>query len=170
MSVWLEAVFLFYTRQSAHQISCGQMQMVTRRVPRWLENVFCVDVLTHARGGDILMLSPRWVHESICEKPVCHCRRAIFFNRRDDLTRLELRPMCLCLFQTRRLRRRACARAFLSSRGRLEPAATRLGLKFACFSPICNPQPGHRQHCTPASGWRLSPRQQRTLPIVSNCL
>lgn len=63
--------------------SCGGWKM-------FFACVHIVDVLTHAHVGDILMSSPHWLHESICEKHVCYRGRAIFFNRSDDLTRLEL--------------------------------------------------------------------------------
>lgn len=55
--VWLEAVFLFCTEQSAQQISRGRMQIVPRCVPRPLENVFaCV----RARRGRASPRTRRW--------------------------------------------------------------------------------------------------------------
>lgn len=178
MSGWRQC-FCSREKQSAHQMSCGQMQIVARCVPAWLEHVIAcvhiVDVLTHAHVGDIFMLVPHWVHESVCEKHVCNWGRALFYNRRDDLTRLELRLMCLCLFSAA-LTLCVCICVFLcvvrarmffcwaEEHGRSEPAATRLGLKFACFPPICKPQPSHRQHCM-ACSWCLNQCQLRSLPM-----
>lgn len=133
--------------------SCGGWKM-------FFACVHIVDVLTHAHVGDILMSSPHWLHESICEKHVCYRGRAIFFNRSDDLTRLELsvfaffrRSTRVCVCASLRAVRMCVRFRQADERGRSEPAATLLGLRFACFSPICNPQPSHRQHCTLAWSW-----------------
>lgn len=183
MSGWRQC-FCSREKQSAHQISCGQMQIVTQCVPAWLEHVIAcvhiVDVLSHAHVCDIFMLLPHWVHESVCERHVCNWGRAIFFNRRDDLTRLEFRLMCICLFQRLWLCVfayvcfcvlcvRACVCVFLLSRGTrpvgasCDPTGSEVCVFPTNLQPTANPQPSHRQHCMLACSWCLS--QLRSLPM-----
>lgn len=47
----------------------------------------------------------------------------------------------------------------------LEPAATLLDLKFACFPPTTHAQTSHRKHCMLACSWCLSQCQLRSLPM-----
>lgn len=78
-----------------------------------------------------------------------------YFYHSNDLTQLELRLMCLAFFRLLTLCVCVCVYfcVFFFCRGGehrwLEPAATPVGLKFACFPPICSTQPNQRQHCVP---------------------
>lgn len=68
----------------------------------------------------------------------------LYFYHSNDLTQLELGLMCLAFF---RLWLRVCVFFFFCQGGEhrwLEPAVTPVGLKFACFPPICSTQPNQR--------------------------
>lgn len=71
-----------------------------------------------------------------------------YFYHSNDLTQLELRLMRLAFFRVLTLC--VCVCVFFVEEENiawLEPAASPVGLKFACFPPICSMQPNQRQHC-----------------------
>lgn len=182
MSGWRQC-FCSRGKQSAHQISCGQMQIVTRCVPAWLEHVVaCVHIVDVAHSRTC-----RWHFYVVASLGAMKAFVRSMFVTQDEpyfSTAGMISPgrssgwcvfaffsgfdsaclhMCVSVC-------RACVRACVffcraEERGRSEPAATLLGLKFACFPPICNPQPSHRQRCMLACSWCLSQRQLRSLPV-----
>lgn len=93
-----------------------------------------------------------------------------YFYHRNDLTQLELRLMCLAFFRALTLCVCVCVFFFFffcqgEEHRWLEPAATPVGLKFACFPPMCIPQPNHRQHCMLVCSWCFSQCQLSSLPM-----
>lgn len=85
--------------------------------------------------------------ESVCEKHVS-LRTAVFLPQQWSHP-VGAQADASCLFQSSDFVC-VCVCVFFVEEENiawLEPAASPVGLKFACFPPICSMQPNQRQHC-----------------------